>query len=76
MKLITGSSARARATSRCSASRSGATRISISRSVLPEQDAFYERMTGLEWVRALVRLNGLATRKRRARRARADARSI
>ena len=26
----------------------------------PEQDAFYERMTGLEWVRALVRLNGLS----------------
>ncbi|MDP1568913.1 MAG: ABC transporter ATP-binding protein [Vicinamibacterales bacterium] len=26
----------------------------------PEQDAFYERMTGLEWVTALVRLNGLA----------------
>jgi ABC-2 type transport system ATP-binding protein len=26
----------------------------------PEQDAFYERMTGLEWVSALVRLNGLA----------------
>jgi ABC-2 type transport system ATP-binding protein len=25
----------------------------------PEQDAFYDRMTGLEWVRALVRLNGL-----------------
>ena len=25
----------------------------------PEQDAFYERMTGLEWVKALVRLNGL-----------------
>jgi ABC-2 type transport system ATP-binding protein len=25
----------------------------------PEQDAFYERMTGLEWVSALVRLNGL-----------------
>ena len=25
----------------------------------PEQDSFYERMTGLEWVRALVRLNGL-----------------
>jgi len=24
----------------------------------PEQDAFYERMTGLEWVSALVRLNG------------------
>jgi ABC-2 type transport system ATP-binding protein len=26
----------------------------------PEQDAFYERMTGLEWITALVRLNGLA----------------
>jgi ABC-2 type transport system ATP-binding protein len=25
----------------------------------PEQDAFYERMTGLEWVTGLVRLNGL-----------------
>ena len=24
----------------------------------PEQDAFYERLTGLEWVTALVRLNG------------------
>jgi ABC-2 type transport system ATP-binding protein len=24
----------------------------------PEQDSFYERMTGLEWVMALVRLNG------------------
>src|SRR5436190_14147754 len=26
----------------------------------PEQDAFYERMTGFEWVTALVRLNGLS----------------
>jgi ABC-2 type transport system ATP-binding protein len=26
----------------------------------PEQDAFYDRMTGLEWVTALVRLNGYA----------------
>jgi len=26
----------------------------------PEQDAFYEQMTGLEWVSALVRLNGLS----------------
>ncbi len=26
----------------------------------PEQDAFYERMTGMEWLTALVRLNGLA----------------
>jgi ABC-2 type transport system ATP-binding protein len=28
--------------------------------VLPEQDAFYERMTGFDWVTALVRLNGLS----------------
>jgi ABC-2 type transport system ATP-binding protein len=28
----------------------------------PEQDAFYERMTGLEWVTALVRLNGFGDR--------------
>ncbi len=27
----------------------------------PEQDAFYERMTGLEWVSALVRLNGYSS---------------
>ena len=26
----------------------------------PEQDAFYERMTGLAWVVALIRLNGLS----------------
>ncbi|MGE0814468.1 MAG: ABC transporter ATP-binding protein [Vicinamibacterales bacterium] len=26
----------------------------------PEQDAFYDRMTGLEWVTALVRLNGVS----------------
>ena len=26
----------------------------------PEQDAFYDRMTGLEWVTGLVRLNGLS----------------
>jgi ABC-2 type transport system ATP-binding protein len=26
----------------------------------PEQDAFYERMTGHEWIAALVRLNGLS----------------
>src|SRR6516164_8227144 len=29
----------------------------------PEQDAFYERMTGLEWVTALIRLNGLEEAK-------------
>ena len=37
----------------------------------PEQDAFYDRMTGLEWVAALVRLNGVsdADAERMARRA-------
>ena len=40
----------------------------------PEQDAFYDRMTGLEWVTALVRLNGLDRgRGRRGRDARARA---
>jgi ABC-2 type transport system ATP-binding protein len=29
----------------------------------PEQDAFYDRMTGLEWVKALVRLNGLGDKE-------------
>jgi ABC-2 type transport system ATP-binding protein len=29
----------------------------------PEQDAFYDRMTGLEWVTALVRLNGFGERE-------------
>jgi ABC-2 type transport system ATP-binding protein len=29
----------------------------------PEQDSFYERMTGLEWVTALVRLNGYAEKE-------------
>jgi ABC-2 type transport system ATP-binding protein len=29
----------------------------------PEQDTFYERMTGLEWVTALVRLNGFDERE-------------
>ncbi|MBI4486913.1 MAG: ABC transporter ATP-binding protein [Acidobacteria bacterium] len=29
----------------------------------PEQDAFYERMTGLEWIGALVRLNGVGERE-------------
>jgi ABC-2 type transport system ATP-binding protein len=29
----------------------------------PEQDAFYDRMTGMEWVRALVRLNGLSDKE-------------
>lgn len=29
----------------------------------PEQDSFYERMTGIEWVTALVRLNGLTEKE-------------
>jgi ABC-2 type transport system ATP-binding protein len=29
----------------------------------PEQDAFYERMTGLEWVTGLVRLNGYSEKE-------------
>jgi ABC-2 type transport system ATP-binding protein len=37
----------------------------------PEQDAFYDRMTGLEWVTALVRLNGLNDDEARAAAARA-----
>ena len=32
----------------------------------PEQDAFYERMTGIDWVTALVRLNGLSIEDARA----------
>jgi len=32
----------------------------------PEQDSFYERMTGLEWVTALVRLNGLSDTEAKA----------
>ena len=32
----------------------------------PEQDAFYDRMTGLQWVTALVRLNGLSEAEARA----------
>jgi ABC-2 type transport system ATP-binding protein len=32
----------------------------------PEQDAFYERMTGLDWVTSLVRLNGLSMDEARA----------
>jgi len=37
----------------------------------PEQDAFYDRMTGLEWVTALVRLNGVTDAEARAQAARA-----
>ena len=32
----------------------------------PEQDAFYERMTGIDWVTALVRLNGKSVDEARA----------
>jgi len=37
----------------------------------PEQDAFYDRMTGLEWVTALVRLNGVSDGEAQAMAARA-----
>jgi len=37
----------------------------------PEQDAFYERMTGLEWVTALVSLNGVGASAARDMSARA-----
>jgi len=37
----------------------------------PEQDAFYERMTGAEWVSALVRLNGVGEAEAAAMAARA-----
>ena len=37
----------------------------------PEQDAFYERMTGLEWVTALVRLSGVTEAEAAAMAARA-----
>ena len=37
----------------------------------PEQDAFYDRMTGAEWVAALVRLNGVGEREAAALAARA-----
>ena len=37
----------------------------------PEQDSFYERMTGREWVTALVRLNGAADGEAAAMAARA-----
>jgi ABC-2 type transport system ATP-binding protein len=37
----------------------------------PEQDAFYDRMTGLEWVTALVRLNGLSSEEATAKATRA-----
>ena len=37
----------------------------------PEQDAFYDRMTGIDWVTALVRLNGVSDEEARAMGARA-----
>jgi ABC-2 type transport system ATP-binding protein len=37
----------------------------------PEQDAFYERMTGMDWVTSLIRLNGLGEKDARERAARA-----
>ncbi len=41
----------------------GNPRLFVDIGFCPEQDAFYDRMTGLEWVTALVRLNGLSERE-------------
>jgi ABC-2 type transport system ATP-binding protein len=38
-------------------------RIFLRMGVCPEQDAFYDRMTGHEWVTALLRLHGLGDRE-------------
>ena len=57
LKLITGQLKPSKGTVRCSASRCGEIpRIYLRIGVCPEQDAFYDRMTGLEWVTALLRL--------------------
>jgi ABC-2 type transport system ATP-binding protein len=41
----------------------GNSRIFLRMGVCPEQDAFYDRMTGHEWVTALLRLHGLGDRE-------------
>ena len=74
MKLITGQLKPSKGEHHaCSASRSGRIPALYFRiGFCPEQDAFYERMTGLEWVTALVRLNGVGEpRPRRGGAARA-----
>jgi len=60
MKLDYGAAQTSKGGVTVSASRSGRTRRSHSHRLCPEQDAFYDRMTALEWVTALVRLNGVS----------------
>ena len=58
MKLVTGQLRPSTGTFACLTSRSGKTyRVSVL--VSPDQDGFYERTTGLEWVTALARLHGM-----------------
>ena len=55
MKLVTGQLRPSKGPFACSASRSGGITSCIDASgFCPEQDAFYDRMTGAEWVTALV----------------------
>ncbi len=60
MKLMTGQLKPSQGTIRVLGTSLWETPEAFSRiGFCPEQDAFYDRMTGLEWVTALVRLNGL-----------------
>ena len=61
MKLMTGQLKPSKGTVRVLGEPIWGNPSSIARiGFCPEQDAFYDRMTGLEWVTALVRLNGLS----------------
>jgi ABC-2 type transport system ATP-binding protein len=63
MKLITGQLKPSKGTVTVLGERIwGAPHLYFRIGFCPEQDAFYERMTGLQWVTALVRLNGLDER--------------
>ncbi len=61
MKLITGQLSPSKGTLQVLGEPVwGNQRLFVRIGFCPEQDAFYDRMTGLEWVRSLVRLNGLS----------------
>jgi ABC-2 type transport system ATP-binding protein len=61
MKLMTGQLTPSQGTIRVLGTSLRDTPAAFSRiGFCPEQDAFYDRMTGLEWVTALVKLNGLS----------------
>ncbi len=60
MKLMTGQLKPSKGTIRVLGERVwGNPRLFFRIGFCPEQDAFYDRMTGLEWVTALVTLNGV-----------------